>query len=50
MGEYTIRLYYALDKLFTAYCTVLAHEDFTGGLTGEEIDEICDLLIEMEDD
>lgn len=41
------RLFEATVKLDTHYCTILNRQDFNEGMSGEEYEEINDLLIEV---
>jgi hypothetical protein len=43
------RLFEATVKLDTHYCTILNRRDFSQGMSGEEYDEINDILIEVEE-
>lgn len=43
-----VKLYDAIDKLDTAYMDIGNNHDFSLGLTGEEYDEINDVMIEAE--
>jgi hypothetical protein len=43
------KLFKATSKLDICYCTILNRQDISEGMTGEEYEEINDLLIEVEE-
>lgn len=53
-GEYKtidllVKLYSAAEKLDMNYCTTINEDDLTIGMSGEEYEEISNLLLEIKD-